>query len=388
MRIIGMDSSGTACSVAVLADGILAAEYTVTHKKTHSQTLLPMLSEILAMCELDGSEADAIAIAAGPGSFTGLRIGSATAKGLAYAWNVPIIPVPTTAGLAYNAFGFPGIICPIMDARRNQVYNGLYTFRGEELVTLTPERAIGISDLVRELESLYQGQEVVFLGDGIGPFREEIDRTLSLKHIFMPGSLAGQHAGSVAALGEQYLKRGITEDAVSHAPIYLRASQAEREREEVSVAKQMILRPMEEKDLPAVAGIEADSFPDPWSEKSFAESMLFPEYRMFVAELSGHVLGFVVTMLSGEEAEIATLAVKPGYRERGAAKKMLKDAIEALQKEGIRRFLLEVRVSNAPARHLYDSLGFTEDGIRPHFYENPAEDAVLMSLSLPETTEN
>ena len=128
MRVLALDSSGIVASVAVVEDDTLVAEYTVNYKKTHSQTLLPMLDEIVKMTELDLGTINAIAVAGGPGSFTGLRIGSATAKGLGLALNKPLIHVPTVDGLAYNVFGCEDIICPIMDARRNQVYTGIYTF--------------------------------------------------------------------------------------------------------------------------------------------------------------------------------------------------------------------------------------------------------------------
>ena len=129
MKILALDSSGLVASVALTEDDDLIAEYTVQYKKTHSQTLLPMLEEIRKMVELDLKEVDAIAVAAGPGSFTGLRIGSATAKGLAFALEKPIIPVPTLDGLAYQMYGTDALVCPIMDARRNQVYTGIYEFR-------------------------------------------------------------------------------------------------------------------------------------------------------------------------------------------------------------------------------------------------------------------
>ena len=133
MRILALDSSGLVASVAVAeADGKeeqLIAEYTVNYKKTHSQTLLPMLDEVAKMTELDMESIDAIAVAAGPGSFTGLRIGSATAKGLGLALNKPLIAVPTLEGLAYNLCGTEAVVCPIMDARRGQVYTVIYEFQ-------------------------------------------------------------------------------------------------------------------------------------------------------------------------------------------------------------------------------------------------------------------
>ena len=128
MKLIALDSSGLVASVAVVEDDILIAEYTIQYKKTHSQTLLPMLDEIRNMIDLDFEQVDAIAVAAGPGSFTGLRIGSATAKGLSFAMGKPIVPVPTVDGLAYNLYGTDKIVCPIMDARRSQVYTGIYEF--------------------------------------------------------------------------------------------------------------------------------------------------------------------------------------------------------------------------------------------------------------------
>ena len=128
MRILALDSSGLVATVAILEDEQTIAEYTVNYKKTHSQTLLPMLDEIVKMTDFDLSTVDAIAVAGGPGSFTGLRIGSATAKGLGLALDKPLIHIPTVDGMAYQLFGNGGLICPIMDARRNQVYTGIYRF--------------------------------------------------------------------------------------------------------------------------------------------------------------------------------------------------------------------------------------------------------------------
>ena len=126
MKILGIESSSMVASVALVTDDITMAEYTVNFKKTHSQTLLPMIDEIVRMLELDLSEVDAIAVSGGPGSFTGLRIGSATAKGLGLALHKPLIHIPTLDAMAYGLSGTSSLLCPIIDARRNQVYTGLY----------------------------------------------------------------------------------------------------------------------------------------------------------------------------------------------------------------------------------------------------------------------
>ena len=158
MKILALDSSGIVASVAVVEDDTLLAEYTVNYKKTHSQTLLPMLDEIVKMTELELESVDAIAVAAGPGSFTGLRIGSATAKGLGLALKKPLVAVPTVDALAYNLYDAQGLICPIMDARRKQVYTGIYRFEEHQLMTLREQWAAPIEELLEELEPEPVGQ--------------------------------------------------------------------------------------------------------------------------------------------------------------------------------------------------------------------------------------
>ena len=228
MKVLALDSSGIVASVAVVEDDNLLAEYTVNYKKTHSQTLLPMLYEIVKMTELDLESLDAIAVAAGPGSFTGLRIGSATAKGLGLALKKPLIAVPTVEALAYNLYDARGLICPIMDARRNQVYTGIYKFEDHKLVTVKEQTAVSVTELIELLNSLEQ--QVVFLGDGVSVFRETIELNLQVPCSFAPPHVNKQRAAAVAALGLEYLRAGKLQTAREHAPDYLRLSQAERER--------------------------------------------------------------------------------------------------------------------------------------------------------------
>ena len=183
MKILALDSSGLVASAAVVEDDVLIAEYTTDYKKTHSQTLLPMLDEIRQMIDLDLHTIDAIAISAGPGSFTGLRIGAATAKGLGLALNLPLVEVPTLEGLAFNLWGTDKLVCPIMDARRNQVYTGIYEFCKAEAEAGSCEQqlvmhcvkdqcASPVDELVDELNRL--GREVTFLGDGVPVYRKQI----------------------------------------------------------------------------------------------------------------------------------------------------------------------------------------------------------------------
>ena len=228
MKILALDSSGLVASVAVVEDDNLLGEYTINYKKTHSQTLLPMLDEVAKMIELDLNTVDVIAVSAGPGSFTGLRIGSATAKGLALALHKKIVSVPTVDALAYNLWNSPSLVCPLMDARRQQTYTGLYKFTDGTMDTVLPQCVVGIQEIIEKINEM--GEAVTFLGDGVPVFREYIEENLKVPFSFAPSHLSRQRAGAVGALGILYYKEGRTETAAEHKPDYLRVSQAERER--------------------------------------------------------------------------------------------------------------------------------------------------------------
>jgi len=240
MKILALDSSGLVASVAIAEDDKLIAEYTVQYKKTHSQTLLPMLDEVTKMIDLDIKTIDIIAIAKGPGSFTGLRIGAATAKGLALAINKPIIGIPTIEGLAYQLYGAEQIICPIMDARRAQVYTGLYQFRQQQegksylsrfaLEVIREQCTLQIEEIIEDINQ--RNQEVIFTGDGIPVFRDTIAESIHVPYIFAPLHRNRQSAAAIAALAFEYHKAGSITIASEFHPEYLRMSQAERERKE------------------------------------------------------------------------------------------------------------------------------------------------------------
>jgi tRNA threonylcarbamoyladenosine biosynthesis protein TsaB len=234
MKILALDSSGLVASVAIIEDDLLIAEYTMNYKKTHSQTLLPMLDEVKKQINLDLSTIDLIAVAAGPGSFTGLRIGSSTAKGLGLALDKKVVGIPTVHALAYNLYGNEQVICPIMDARRSQVYTGLFTFEKDHSQTgeveyrfkiLKEQAALPIEEIIHELNEL--GKEVVFLGDGVPVFGDVIKETLTVPYSFAPAGFNRQRATTIGNLATKGYK---IEGAAAHRPEYLRLSQAERER--------------------------------------------------------------------------------------------------------------------------------------------------------------
>ena len=255
MRILAIEASGLTASAAIVDDDILKAEFTIDNKLTHSETLLPM---IRSMCEISGidiASADAVAVSAGPGSFTGLRIGAATAKGIALALNKPIVSVPTLMSLGWPLSNISDmIVCPIMDARRSQVYCAAY----QDGSTLIDEDACDIHEFIRRLGELFPEteKEFLFTGDGVSVYSDVIAEELDGDISFAGAEFNRQRAAFVASVGAEFYRkwlikhgtdsetvRGLGADGVDFysdnvmnsddfAPEYLRKSQAERENEQ------------------------------------------------------------------------------------------------------------------------------------------------------------
>lgn len=392
MRVLAIDSSGLTATVAIVEDDLTIAEYTVNYKKTHSQTLLPMIDEMVKMTETDLDTIDAIAVAGGPGSFTGLRIGSATAKGLGMALDKPLIHIPTVDGLAYNVYGCEDIICPIMDARRNQVYTGMYTFsrragQKEDSCLTEPifqvmkmQMAISVGELIQRLNNY--GRPVVFLGDGVPVYENVLAEGLKVPYSFAPAYMNRQRAAVVGTLGILYYKSGKIETAMEHQPEYLRMSQAERERAEREKNSRLSVREMKHEEAAAVAEMEHQIFPDAWSERGILDTLENGQTICLAAEKAGSLLGYLFAYAAADEADIARVAVVKEARKQGVGNGLMKKLEQIAKERGIQRLLLDVRRSNNTARIFYTKQGFIEDGVRPGFYENPEEDAILMSHAI------
>lgn len=230
MKVLGIDSSGMTATVALIDENKLIAEYTVNNKRTHSETLMPMIDKVLTSAETNIRDVELLAIAAGPGSFTGLRIGAATVKGLGLSINVPVAAIPTCEGLAMNLSGTDRLVCPLIDARRNQVYTGLYRVSGDMPEAVIDQTACDISEIVDKINEI--GEAVIFLGDGTEIFREYIENSVKVEYSFAKANAALQRGASIAALGLLYQRAGKTVSVDEFTPVYLRASQAERVKNE------------------------------------------------------------------------------------------------------------------------------------------------------------
>ncbi|MDD6439295.1 MAG: tRNA (adenosine(37)-N6)-threonylcarbamoyltransferase complex dimerization subunit type 1 TsaB [Lachnospiraceae bacterium] len=392
MKILAIDSSGMPASAAVVEDGKLIAAYTVNYQKTHSQTLLPMIDELSRAIELDKTTLGAVAVSGGPGSFTGLRIGSATAKGIALALKIPIINVPTLEGLASNFHGCSELICPMMDARRTEVFAGVYTYQDDclsvssdktSLDVLMDQQPVSVEKLCIKLNEMAEktGKRLILLGDGCVKYRDILNEKLTVPYKIAPLNLLEQSAASVALRAEELLAAGRTETAEEHRPIYLRVSQAERVRSSRLAEKSPIrIRPAEEKDLSRIAVMEKLYFSLPWSEKMLRESLHQAQYTMLVAEncADGEIAGYVILLNAAGEGNIMNIAVSDALRRQGIAGKLLTEVMHRGREEGICDYTLEVRKSNKAAVTLYEGLGFRTEGVRKDYYEQPREDALIM----------
>ena len=228
MKILAFESSAKAASTALLSDGLLLAEYTQNSGQTHSRTLMQMAKDMLTSCDLTPQDIGAVAVAAGPGSFTGVRIGMACAKGFAWGRQLPLYGVSTLEAMVRGAACADGVYCACMDARKGQIYNAVFDWTAGALLRRTEDRAIAISELEQELQTI--PGPVYLVGDGANlVFETLMDKNLPLR--LLPEHLCQQRASGVALAAMERISAGEPGDAAALTPNYLRQAQAERTRQ-------------------------------------------------------------------------------------------------------------------------------------------------------------
>ncbi len=355
MNILAIESSGALASAAIMKSGEILSEYTINNGKTHSQTLLPMIEEIMDKCGMTAKDIDYIAISSGPGSFTGLRIGISTAKGLALGGDIedselagkPCVAVSTLEAMAYNLCEAEGVyICPVIDARNDRIYSGLYWFWIDDDGNYRAESAIpdGVFEIDKYLERLSSvNHGIIFIGDGIGAIKQKIDET-GIMYSFASRHKNFPRAASLAIIAEKKIEEGDIVTADELSPDYMAKSQAERLR----------FRRMEHKDIEAVAAIESVSIIPPWSKASFEEAIEKEETYYVVCEAGGKIKGYAGMWIAADEAEITGVAVEPESRGTGLGKDIVRHLLENGQELGVKSFFLEVRKSNDKAIAVYE----------------------------------
>lgn len=246
ITILGIETSGPLASVAMLRDGEVQGMKVGEFQVTTSETLMPMIDNLVKDSGIELEDVDAIAVSAGPGSFTGLRIGSATAKGLGMALNKPLIHIPTLHAMAYNMLGNMGFIVPMIDARRKTVYTGIFSFVLRADNTLDFEIfqdscVMSVDELIERLDILTgldgSPPPVIFLGDGLFEYHEIIEEKAEFDYEYAPDEGMIQRADTVALLGQLFYYHGMTVPADAEAPDYLQKSQAERVKAEKEAAE-------------------------------------------------------------------------------------------------------------------------------------------------------
>ena len=226
MKILAVDTSATAASVAVAEENKLIGEFSINTALTHSQTLMPMVDELLKNTGLSVNNIDAVAVNAGPGSFTGVRIGVAAVKGIAFPKNLPCVSVSTLESMAYNLLGYDCVVCSVMDARCSQVYNALFRVSGYYVTRMTDDRALSLTDLKLELQNIRE--KIVLVGDGAVLCSKFLDSELE-NVMLAPFNNRIQTASSVAYAAFEKINNGETLTADELMPVYLRLPQAQRE---------------------------------------------------------------------------------------------------------------------------------------------------------------
>lgn len=373
MLILAIDTSSATATTALMEDGSLLVELVQNSGKTHSQRLMLMIDEMLKSCGKRPEDIDLYACAAGPGSFTGLRIGASAIKAMAQVFDKPIAAVPTLDALAYNLFNFNGLVCPMLDAQREAVYGALYKWENGKLIKLEDYRVIDAKELIDKLSSY--SEKVVILGDGVDIASKYIADNNSNIGLAPAGHLQPR-AASCAAIAKQMQEQNELESCYSFKPVYIRKSQAEVEYEK---KQEVTTRLMELRDVDAVWEIEKLSFKTPWTRESFIEEVKASDRAKYiVAELGDTLVGYGGMWLIIDEAHITNIAVHPDYRGQKIGKKIVEAMIAAAKSENIASLTLEVRVSNTPAINLYKGLGFKDVAIRKGYYTDTGEDALIM----------
>lgn len=373
MKILAVDTSTTAATAAIMEDGRVVAEYVLNISRAHSQRIMGIIDELFVKSGIEPAEIDLYACSAGPGSFTGLRIGAAIIKGMAQTFRKPVAAVPTLDALAYNLYNCGGIVCPMLDAQREMVYSNIYCWNGGKLEKLQDLGVISIDDLMALVTE--KAIPVTFLGDGVLLFEEKLKNGVANCNIAAAGSLLPR-ASSCASVAAAMYENGQVGDYASFKLTYIRKSQAEVEYEK----KQKVeLQGMGIKDIDEVCEIENLSFNTPWSRESFEAEILKNHLaRYVVAKIDGRVVAYGGMWIVLDEAHITNIAVHPDYRGRRIGEKLVQEMLETAKKCGAGSITLEVRASNDVARKLYRKLGFTDSGVRKGYYSDTGEDAIIM----------
>jgi tRNA threonylcarbamoyl adenosine modification protein YeaZ/ribosomal-protein-alanine acetyltransferase len=398
--LLAMETTGPICSVALRTKGGEVFYRESKEGLKHLTSLIPMVEDLLKEADILPRKLGGIAVSAGPGSFTGIRIGIATARALAQTLGIPVIKVPTLETFVYlmedKMDGYAAqITCPIFDARRNQIYAGSYTLEEDgRIMTLVKGGAYDPDNYFASLEASADAliklvkriggpeAEVVCLlmGEGLG---EPTSSPLSVagQRVTPNPHFAKQSAHAVLAWAEA---QGVPVGYEKLEPIYMRQAEAQRRLDEKLQSTEThnhVLRAVTEKDVYGISVIERLSFGEPWLEQSILDDIRLEYSDYVVCESEEFILGYAGLHRILDEGHITNVAVHPSLRNKGVGKACLGELMRRTAKQGIKSFTLEVRNSDRAAVSFYEKQGFVPEGIRTGYYPMEGggrEDALIM----------
>ena len=380
MKLLVFDTSNSTCCAGLyemeFGGSVREIAYEVSmEKRTHSEVLLPLIDKVLKKAEVTNKDVDLYGVTVGPGSFTGIRIGIATVKGMALVTGKKVAGVSSTEALGRSvepvAYDGTTYILPCFDARNKRVFAGLYD---EKMNPIVEENAYDTADLASRIE-IGPGSRIIVCGNGAGVMIEALGNRSGVMIENAEGAFITPMgiARCVAEGGE-----AIVEDAITISPKYCARSQAERFKKPSEVT----IEDMKEEDVNKVSILEAEGIAHPWTLDELKDLVTNDKKVAVVARTNeGEVVGYCGASFVMDEAEVGNLCVAGKYRREGIAKKVMAGVFERLKKEGVKTLFLEVNRENMPALKLYEMLGFETYGSRKDYY-GQGQDALLLKIEL------
>lgn len=371
MKILSIETSASICSVAILENTNLLKKIELNNGLTHSETLMPIISQIFEETTLNLSDIDLLVCDIGPGSFTGIRIGIATIKAFSDSLNIPFVGISSLEALAYNIKN-EGIICSIIDCKKNNCYFSLFKFENNNYIELMPPQTNSVKNCLDFINYKYKENTVTFVGDAANIYQEEIQNS-SNKFQIANTTLNNIDVYNLGLAGYFHYKNfGKDNDLL---PLYLKKPQAQKQLEE----KNIKILDMTIDDL---KNFNIDEFDKFWNINILKDELSSDSSHFICAKLQATIIGFIGIKTIIDETDIMNIAVKESYRNQGIGTLLLNNIINNFCiSNNIKTINLEVNENNFPAINLYKKHGFYECGKRKKYYDNKYN-AILMKKDL------
>lgn len=367
MKVLSMETSSKICSVAILEDEKLVKKIELNNGLTHSESLMPLIKQILEETNLTLPQIDLLVCDIGPGSFTGIRIGVATVKAFSDSLDIPSVGISSLEGLAYS-IKKDGIICSLIDCKNDNCYYAIYQLENGHYTLLESPKADSIENCLTFLNYKYTNSTITFVGDACEVYKDKIETTSSN---FVLSDNDNLDIVDVYALGiagiHKYTQFG---EDINLLPLYLKKPQAQRQLE----GKNIIIENMKISDL---ENLEISDFDDFWNMDILKDELTSETSQFICAKFENKVVGFAGIKIILDEADIMNIAIKEDYRRQGIATLLLNHILDFCKEKGIKTIHLEVNEKNFSAISLYQKFGFEECGRRKQYYDNKY-DAILM----------